>query len=182
MFRNEAEELTHVFVRGEEIVCTPGHPFYSPQYGWVDACELETGDILVLPGGDYVFVERTYTEQLEEPVAIYNFEVQDFHTYFVGKCNVLVHNACTLEEVLADATETTNVKGRTRNFEKTGGYNQALSDFENLNQSASRTIQTKYGDGKQGIYNGSNLVLRPGSRTGGITLEVQISSRKIVKI
>ena len=92
LFRNEAEELTHVFVRGEEIVCTPGHPFYSPQYGWVDACELETGDILVLPGGDYVFVERTYTEQLEEPVAIYNFEVQDFHTYFVGKCNVLVHN------------------------------------------------------------------------------------------
>ena len=46
----------------------------------------------MLPDGNYVLVEYTYTEQLNEPVAIYNFEVQDFHTYFVGESSVLVHN------------------------------------------------------------------------------------------
>ena len=104
LFRNQAEELTHVFVQGEEIICTPGHPFYSPQYGWIDACELETGDILVLPDGNYVLVEYTYTEQLNEPVAIYNFEVQDFHTYFVGNCSILVHNRNCSKNPDASAT------------------------------------------------------------------------------
>lgn len=29
----------------------------------------------------------------EEPVKVYNFGVEDFHTYYVGKNCVLVHNA-----------------------------------------------------------------------------------------
>ena len=29
----------------------------------------------------------------EEPVSVYNFQVEDFHTYFVGDCAVWVHNA-----------------------------------------------------------------------------------------
>ena len=31
---------------------------------------------------------------LEEPVAVYNFEVEDYHTYYVGDAEVLVHNTC----------------------------------------------------------------------------------------
>jgi hypothetical protein len=35
------------------------------------------------------------TEELDEPVKVYNFEVEGFHTYFVGATvQVLVHNAC----------------------------------------------------------------------------------------
>ena len=30
---------------------------------------------------------------LESPIKVYNFEVEDFHTYYVGD-GVLVHNAC----------------------------------------------------------------------------------------
>ena len=37
-------------------------------------------------------VEDISNEGLEEPVTVYNFEVKDFHTYFVGECGVLVHN------------------------------------------------------------------------------------------
>ena len=33
---------------------------------------------------------------LEAPVTVYNFEVEDFHTYYVGD-GVLVHNACKVE-------------------------------------------------------------------------------------
>lgn len=29
----------------------------------------------------------------EEPVKVYNFEVEDFHTYHVGEFRILVHNA-----------------------------------------------------------------------------------------
>ena len=29
----------------------------------------------------------------EEPVKVYNFQVEDFHTYYVGECGVWVHNA-----------------------------------------------------------------------------------------
>ena len=31
---------------------------------------------------------------LESPVKVYNFEVEDFHTYYVGETEVLVHNMC----------------------------------------------------------------------------------------
>jgi len=104
LFRNVTEELTHIYVDGEEIVCTPGHDFYSPAYGWIDAEELQTGDVLVLPNGDYVFVEDAYTEELDLPVTIYNFEVEDFHTYFVGESHVLVHNTNCKNDIVDGLT------------------------------------------------------------------------------
>ena len=95
LFRNETTELVHVTVNGEEIICTNEHPFYSPVKGWTEACQLRAGDILVLVNGEYVIVEQVQHEILETPVATYNFEVEDFHTYFVGKSSVLVHNKCS---------------------------------------------------------------------------------------
>lgn len=93
-FRNETTELIHVTVNGEEIVCTNEHPFYSPVKGWTAACQLRAGDILVTVNGEYVIVEQVQHELLENPVAVYNFEVEDFHTYYVGNTDVLVHNKC----------------------------------------------------------------------------------------
>ena len=93
-FVNETNELVHVCVNGEELVTTPGHPFYSPVKGWIAACKLRAGDILVLQSGKYVIVEKVQHEILESPIAVYNFEVADFHTYYVGESAVLVHNAC----------------------------------------------------------------------------------------
>ncbi len=92
-FVNETDELAHVFVDGEEIVCTPGHKFYAPEKGWISAIELRAGDQLQLVNGEYVTVEKVQHELLEEFVNVYNFEVEDFHTYYVGTdVQVLVHN------------------------------------------------------------------------------------------
>ena len=33
-------------------------------------------------------------EELEVEEKTYNFEVEDFHTYYVGENSVLVHNIC----------------------------------------------------------------------------------------
>ena len=93
-FVNEATELVHVTVKGEEIVCTNEHPFYSPVKGWTAACDLRAGDILVLVNGEYVVVEQVQHELLESPIKVYNFEVADFHTYYVSCIGVLVHNLC----------------------------------------------------------------------------------------
>ena len=97
-FENETDELVHVTVNGEEIVTTPTPPFYVPQKGWTSAIDLRAGDILVLSNGEYVTVEEVQHEILENPVKVYNFEVRDFHTYYVGENSVLVHNICKINE------------------------------------------------------------------------------------
>lgn len=68
---NEADQLVHIWANGEEIVATPGHPFYSPVKGWTEACELRAGDILVLVNGEYVVVEKI---QYELPIYKLYFE------------------------------------------------------------------------------------------------------------
>ena len=91
---NEIEEWVHVKVNGEEITCTPMHPFYSPVKGWTSAIDLRAGDILVMLNGEYVVVEQVQHELLESPETTYNFEVEGFHTYYVGSHSTLVHNKC----------------------------------------------------------------------------------------
>jgi len=94
LFRNETEEWVHITVDGEKITCTPNHPFYSPVKGWTSAIDIRAGDILVMLNGEYVVVEQVQHELLESPETTYNFEVEDFHTYYVGDEPVLVHNQC----------------------------------------------------------------------------------------
>ena len=96
-FVNKTDELVHVYVNGEEIITTPEHPFYVPIKGWISAINLRAGDILVLQSGKYVVVELVQHEILESPITVYNFEVEDFHTYYVGDSAVLVHNTCGIK-------------------------------------------------------------------------------------
>ena len=99
---NETSELIHLFVNGEEIITTPTHPFYSPVKGWTDAVNLRAGDILVLVNGEYVVVEKIQHEILESPVTVYNFNVSDYHTYFVAISGILAHNSCSSPRRSAD--------------------------------------------------------------------------------
>ena len=85
-------------VNGETLTCTPMHPFYSPVKGWTSAIDLRAGDILVMLNGEYVVVEQVQHELLESPETTYNFEVEDFHTYYVGDEPVLVHNQCVAKD------------------------------------------------------------------------------------
>lgn len=94
-FENETDELVHIKVNGEEIVTTPEHPFYVPRQVWTEAIKLRAGDILVLVNGKEVVVEKVQHEILETPIKVYNFEVEDYHTYYVSNSGVFVHNQCT---------------------------------------------------------------------------------------
>jgi hypothetical protein len=94
LFRNEKTDLVHIQVNGQEITTTNEHPFYVIEKGWVFAKDLRAGDKLVLLSGEIVIVEFVQHEILESPVTTYNFEVKDFHTYYVSELGVLVHNTC----------------------------------------------------------------------------------------
>ena len=89
----EVTTLVHLTVNGEEIVTTVDHPFYVNSRGFVKAGELAIGDELLDPNKNILLVENFDVELTEEPVKVYNFEVEDFHTYHVSGFGVLVHNA-----------------------------------------------------------------------------------------
>ena len=93
-FRNETSELVKIQLSGEQTTTTPEHPFYAPTKGWTEAVHLRAGDKLLNHNGEMVVVEQVQHEILEAPVTVYNFEVADYHTYFVGTNGVLVHNSC----------------------------------------------------------------------------------------
>jgi len=108
-FKNETEELVHIVVNGECITTTPKHPFYVPTKGWTDAIELRAGDRLQLLNGEYVIVEQVQHEIIESPIKVYNFEVEGFHTYYVGEQSVLVHNRCDNSKKLSTDSEARKV-------------------------------------------------------------------------
>ena len=91
----KTKELVHIIAGGKEIVSTPDHPYYVAGRGFVNACQLCIGSPLLDSDGKVLEVEQIYKEQLEknEEVTVYNFQVEDWHTYHVGEMEVLVHNA-----------------------------------------------------------------------------------------
>ena len=99
LFRNETEEWYHITANDEEIVCTGGHPFYSTKYNkFVAAKDLETDDKLLFSNGEYGIINHIEVEVLSKPQTTYNFEVEDFHTYYVGENEVLTHNKCVVKD------------------------------------------------------------------------------------
>ena len=89
----EVTTLVHLTVNGEEIVTTVDHPFYVKNQGFIKAGELIVGDELLDVNGNVLLVENFDVELTDEPVTVYNFQVEDYHTYHVSGLGVLVHNA-----------------------------------------------------------------------------------------
>ncbi len=81
-------------MNGEEIVTTYDHPFYVKGKGFVNAEQLWIGAELVDNNGNTLLVEKIYREELDnEIVTVYNFQVDEYHTYFVGERGIWVHNS-----------------------------------------------------------------------------------------
>ena len=85
---------------------------------------MRAGDILVMSNGEYVVVEQVQHELLESPVRVYNFEVEEFHTYFVGDTSVLVHNTCVVGKPHGSLKHKRVTKSVTRNLKKSGEYSK----------------------------------------------------------
>ncbi|NQX37663.1 intein C-terminal splicing region/intein N-terminal splicing region [Pedobacter steynii] len=111
IFERSAQLLVDITVEDEVIQTTPEHPFFV-NGDWKEAGLIEVGDkILQIDGVSRKVLKFRYTgahapveslaaefsEEIEPPeedaVKVYNFEVEECHTYFVGHQGVLVHNA-----------------------------------------------------------------------------------------
>ena len=58
------------------------------------AGDIEAGDRVYLYSGEGKEVKEIRFEYLDTPIKVYNFEVEDWHTYFVSEQDVFVHNSC----------------------------------------------------------------------------------------
>lgn len=111
--RTEAEytyrRVTQTFVHEDKAVCevtifnfasnsqdvirvTPNHPFFVDKEGWVPASALNFTCPLVADNFGNLAVGGV--EPIAEKARVYNLEVEEFHTYYVGRLDVWVHNAC----------------------------------------------------------------------------------------
>ena len=115
LFRNTTEEWYHITANGEEFVCTGGHPFFVKDKGFVSAKDLSVGDILHLSDGALVAISAIAIEKLEQSETTYNFEVADFHTYYVGESEVLVHNMCAKDALSKAKVDEFTVKNKRLN-------------------------------------------------------------------
>lgn len=98
-FIKESDEIVHVTITNADksesvtIDATPGHPFYVVGYGFKYASELKIGDKLRSVSGDIYDVTEIEVEHFAIPIKVYNFEVEDWHTYAVSEVGIFVHNS-----------------------------------------------------------------------------------------
>ena len=93
VYERQVDKLVHLTISGEKIVTTDNHPFYVQGRGFIEAGNLFVDDKLVSVEGKDLIVESIEIEKVDETVTVYNFKVDDYHTYFVGENAVWVHNA-----------------------------------------------------------------------------------------
>ena len=173
----QTDKLIHLVIGGEEIITTETHPFYVKDRGFVEAGELQAGEHLLNVNGKELLIEEFWSERLDEPETVYNFQVEDFHTYFVGENKIWVHNAdypTSVKQLYDNSKPGKRTKGRTEQRIVDGDFNTALRDFETLHPTDVKSISTPWGTGKTGnIDNGFVATVRPGSSYGKPTLEIR---------
>jgi len=77
------------------------HLFFTDSGWWKSAKNITDGDRILTADGDLNEVTAIRVAELEEAVRIYNLNVDEFHTYFVGASGVLVHNDCIAQKMRA---------------------------------------------------------------------------------
>jgi hypothetical protein len=74
----------------EVIETTDNHPFYVDGKGWTRVDHLNPGDFI--PSADRGLLTVTALEWTPRVETVYNFGVDEFHTYFVGAIGAWVYN------------------------------------------------------------------------------------------
>ncbi len=80
---------------GESIVATGIHRLWKAGKGWTMARELKPGDVLRTLGG----LESVKSVEADRTQPVYNLQVADGESYFVGKSGVLAHDNSMISPV-----------------------------------------------------------------------------------
>jgi hypothetical protein len=103
LFRHRNKTLLAISIvdaggRPHVIEATTEHPFWVERKGWVPADRLARGDELKHIDGQTRV--RVLSIQVVGAADVFNFEVGDAHTYFVGAPGVLVHNHSSMPDAI----------------------------------------------------------------------------------
>jgi hypothetical protein len=88
VFHNKPTATLRVDLEGESIVATGIHRFWKAGQGWSMARDLRPGDRLRTLGGE-LEVKQVGRDEVRH---VFNMEVADGHSFFVGTRRVLVHD------------------------------------------------------------------------------------------
>jgi len=81
--------------RHADFEATAGHPWHTTEGHWVKTSDLRPGTHLVRADGAAATVD--FVRDTHHAAPTYNLTVEGWHTYFVGKDKLWVHNACSPE-------------------------------------------------------------------------------------
>ncbi|PXW14305.1 intein/intein [Chryseobacterium sp. CBTAP 102] len=83
-------QIFKIYIGDEVIEATHEHPFFIGGK-WLNADQLKEGDYVTLYDNTTKRIDRINFIS-KGNFNVYNFEVEDYHSYFVGKNKILVHN------------------------------------------------------------------------------------------
>ena len=178
----ETVELVHLTINGELIKTTSEHPFYVKDVGFVKAGELVVGNEVLDSSGNVLVVEDSKVEITDEPTKVYNFQVDDFHTYHVGKSGILVHNADYIKEnrvpkdnetVLKDKTSYTRTSSREKGATIYKGKDGNYYHRDTLHKGKSAELEVYNSQGKHiGTAEPLTGEFKPGTAVAGRKIKI----------
>ncbi|MCH2046154.1 MAG: HINT domain-containing protein [Saprospiraceae bacterium] len=126
------DEIYKIYTSNDTIKATYEHPFYS-KGKWVEAENLNVGDTLELLNNSKVVI--IHIERELGNYQVYNFTVEDFHTYFVGNDGILVHNSSPcIEDGLKNIANSPHKRHISDHFLAGNFYTSAKSRSETFKQ------------------------------------------------
>jgi hypothetical protein len=131
LYTNYRNDIIKLYIGDLLIETTDNHPFWVEGRGWVFADELQVGDRLQKADGSTLTIDKVEFVLLDEPVMVYNFTVEEFHTYYVTDLGIWVHNTdCDLPNLIAAKSLGKGSTGRTtpNNLNEQLAMKQVLSD------------------------------------------------------
>ena len=90
LFRYVRDSVYNIRIGEETIQATADHPFFIGGH-WLRVAELKVGDSVKIYDGSNLAIEQITVTPGR--TTVYNFEVEDYHTYYVSNTKVLVHNS-----------------------------------------------------------------------------------------
>jgi hypothetical protein len=97
VFHNRPAETLRIDLDGEPVVATTIHRFWKAGSGWVMARDLKPGDTLRTLGG----TARVRSVETDEVQPVFNLQVAQGNSFFVGRRGALVHDNSVVEPATA---------------------------------------------------------------------------------
>lgn len=146
----------------DTLETTAEHPFWIKGTGWLKASLLEQGMILLDRNNQEVEVLSQYLIP-NHTDTVYNIEVDDFHTYHVGRLGVWVHNADCCENHITSIVKQDELllrEARKLSQQESQGINQMMEQIKKGNENPGIGTSVYYGITEFRHKNGGRIYAR----------------------